>query len=156
MSSDYLSKVSKICQESTLATISHGYVSGLHGKTTEITTTWKQNDYVTNTTDIYTLTHEFDKNVATPQLLLKNSFPKLSSRVLIQSISPCFGMNAVIVKMENKDSKKSEYILKIWARLNGISKRKVINLSSFDQHGEVHSDSVFSSLQWSQDCNKLV
>lgn len=138
-------------QESNLPTISHAAVCTVN-KQNEfiIETKWKQNNYELNKRDVYCMLYKYD---ATKQQLEKIPTVIPTESVLLEARSPSLKQKAVIKKHVDETTKKVEYVFELWSNALRL---KVINLTSLEKHGKVHSDVVFGSLLWSHDGDKIV
>ena len=149
----YIKNVVDTLQHVSIPNITNAYVSNVSsdGNQLTIVSKWSQKNYELNKSDKFSILYKYNKSGH----LQKVSSPLESNSVLIEAISPSLKNRAVIKKHASETSKKEEYIFEVWS--NTLTKRvKTINLTSFDMHGQVHSDLIFGSLCWSEDESAVV
>ncbi|XP_002166996.3 acylamino-acid-releasing enzyme [Hydra vulgaris] len=155
----YVTASAKLFREAVLPTVSSASVTSVSlnkgKKKYLIETSWTQKCFDRNRSASFSFFYSFSDVNGIYKLKKSCSFPIRRESVLLEKISFSLNLKALIIKETNSVTKKDEFILEIWSN-KSVNLIKSINLSACEKHGNVLSDSVFSSLDWSPDEDKIV
>ena len=160
-SKNYISYAAKVFRENVLPTLSSACVVSVSGvkenKKYIIETSWTQKCFDRNKSTLFSYFYSLSNENPNSIYELKKTFcfPIKHEGVLLERVSFSLSLKALILKEVNSVSKKDEFILEVWSN-KSMNLIKSINLTACEKHGNVLSDSVFSSLEWSPDEDKLV